>query len=286
MLGGIEIVVLAALLGGVAFALWRRPDKRQSVERWARDSGLQLTSDNRAYVASYLGRTRAFRLIGGLLGLVLPWIWIVVDGALPPKPSDFALFDAMLGYLLGAVVAELSFKRPQDDFPSASLVPRSVSDYLSLWYRVALRVGASLGLALTLWHNTLPDRESSGPDAPPPTIVLVVMIVGAWLTVELFQRYIVARRQPAVNLDLVRADDAIRSASIHALAGAGLALELLVASVMLGEIAGTLSNGLAAWSLGGAAVLLFGSALGSWIHLTRPFQRRELHPPAGEALVR
>ena len=112
------------------------------------------------------------------------------------------------------------------------------------------------------------------------------MIGGTWLTVELFQRYIVARRQPAVNLDLVRADDAIRSASIHALAGAGLALELLVASVVVGEIAGTFNNSLASWSLGSAAVLLFGSALGSWIHLTQPFQRRELHPRVGEALVR
>jgi hypothetical protein len=285
MLGGIEIIVLAALVGGAAIALWRRRDHRQSVERWAQDSGLRLSPDNRAYVSSYLRRTRVFRLSGGLLGLLLPWIWIVAYGSPPPKPFDFALFDALLGYLLGAVVAELSFTRPQGQFPSASLVPRSVSDYLSLWYRIALRVGAGVGLGLTLWYHTLPDREASGPDAPPPMIVLVVMIVGAWLIVELFQRYIVARRQPAVNLDIVRADDAIRSASIHALAGAGLALELLVASVMLGEIAGTFRNGLAAWSVGAAAVLLFGSALGSWIHLTQPFRRRELHPPPGEALV-
>ncbi len=283
MLGGIEIVVLAALVGVAAIALWRRLDQRQSVERWAQESGLQLTADNRALVASYLRRTRAFRLVGGLLGLFLPWI--VVQSALP-KPFDFSLFRALLGYLLGALVAELSFNRPQGEYPSASLVPRSVSDYLSRWYRMALRIGAGLGLGLTLWYNTLPDRATSGPDAPPPTVVLVVMIVGVWLMVELFQRYIVARRQPAVNLDLVRTDDAIRSASIHALAGAGLALELLVASVMLGEVAGTFSNGVAAWSLGGAAVVLFGCALGSWIHLTRPFQRRELHPGTDEALVR
>ncbi|CAN5431515.1 MAG: hypothetical protein ACR2MC_09920 [Actinomycetota bacterium] len=280
MLGGIEIAVLAALVGG-AIVLWRRSERRQSVESWARNSGLQLTPGNRAYVASYLGRTRVFRLIGVLVGLFLPWI----AGALP-KPFDFGLFDALLGYLLGALVAELSFNRPQGEFPSASLVPRSVSDYLALWYRISLPVCASLGLGLTLWYNTLPVRASAGPDAPPPTVVLVVMIVGVWLTVELFQRYIVARRQPAVNLDLVRADDAIRSASIHALAGAGLALELLVASVMLGEVAGTFNNSLVAWSLGSTAVVLFGCALGSWIHLTRPFQRRELHPGTDEVLVR
>jgi hypothetical protein len=283
VLGGIEIIVLAALLGVAAIALWPRLDQRQSIERWAQESGLQLTANNRALVASYLRRTRAFRLVGGLLGLLLPWI--VVQSALP-KPFDFSLFRALLGYLLGALVAELSFNRPQGEFPSASLVPRSVSDYLAHWYRIALPVCASLGLGLTLWYNTLPDRASAGPDAPPPTVVLVVMIVGVWLTVELFQRYIVARRQPAVNLDLVRADDAIRSASIHALAGAGLALELLVASVMLGEVAGTFKNSLVAWSLGSTAVVLFGCALGSWIHLTRPFQRRELHPGTDEVLVR
>ncbi|MDQ3217708.1 MAG: hypothetical protein M3Q18_07665 [Actinomycetota bacterium] len=284
MLGAIEIAVIAAVVGGLAIALWRSLNERQSVERWARDSGLRLTSDNRAYVAAYLRRTRMFRLVGGLIGLFLPWL-AVTNGPLP-KPFDFGLFDALLGYLLGALVAELSFKRPQGEFPSASLVPRSVSDYLARWYRISLRVGAGLGLGLTVWYDTLPDRETSGPGAPPPAIVLVVMIVGAWLTVELFQRYIVARRQPAVDLDLVRADDAIRSASIHALAGAGLALELLVASVMLGEIAGTFNDTLTTWSLGGAAVVLFGSALGSWFHLTRPFERRELHPPGGEAVVR
>ena len=65
MLGAIEIAVIAAVVGGLAIALWRSLNERQSVERWARDSGLRLTSDNRAYVAAYLRRTRMFRLVGG-----------------------------------------------------------------------------------------------------------------------------------------------------------------------------------------------------------------------------
>ncbi len=52
MLGAIEIAVIAAVVGGLAIALWRSLNERQSVERWARDSGLRLTSDNRAYRSS------------------------------------------------------------------------------------------------------------------------------------------------------------------------------------------------------------------------------------------
>jgi len=83
-----------------------------------------------------------------------------------PKPFDFGLFDALLGYLLGALVAELSFKRPQGEFPSASLVPRSVSDYLARWYRISLRVGAGLGLGLTVWYDTLPIAKPPGRARP------------------------------------------------------------------------------------------------------------------------
>ncbi|MGZ5353067.1 MAG: hypothetical protein ACXWX6_02760 [Actinomycetota bacterium] len=55
-----------------------------------------------------------------------------------------------------------------------------------------------------------------------PATLLVVMIVVILITVELLKRSIVRRPQPAVDEDLLRADDAIRSGSIHALVGAGI----------------------------------------------------------------
>ena len=278
------LALCCALIGAGFVAFRPSAHDDRGAERWARDSGLQLTPLNRALVASYIRRTRRFRLVGGFTGLFLPLLSVFTGGPLP-KPFDFGLFDALLGYLLGAVIAELSFKRPQGELPSASLVPRSVTNYLARWYRIALRLATGLGVAVALWYNSIPGHETSGPGAPPPLIVLVIMFAGTWLTIELLQRYIVARRQPVVNLDLVRADDAIRSASIHALAGAGLALQLLVASVMLGEIAET-TEGAATWSLGITAVVLFGCGLGSWVHLTRPFRRRELHPPTGDVPAR
>lgn len=291
ILGGVEIALIVAIAVVAVVALRAQPDQRRLVERWARDSGLRLTPANRPLVASYLRRTRRLRVAGGLIGFFLPLLALFfgpllgAEGPLP-KPFDFGLFDALVGYLLGAVIAELSFKRPRGELPSASLVARSVSDYLAHWYRIALRIGASLGILVATWYQTIPGREPSAASAPPSLIVLLVIVVGTWLTVELLERYIVARPQPAVNIDLLRADDAIRSASIHALAGAGLALELVVASVVLGEIAATYESGVAVWSLGVAAVVLFGCGLGSWIHLTRPFRRRELHPSAGEIATR
>ncbi len=284
-IGAVLIALCCALVGAAFVAFQPSAHHDRGAERWARVSGLQLTPLNRALVASYVGRTRRFRLVGGFSGLFFPLLSIFTGGPLP-KPFDFGLFDALLGYLLGAVIAEVSFRRPRGELPSASLVPRSVTDYLARWYRIALGLGAGVGVVAAIWYETIPGRETSGPGAPPSLIVLLVMILGTWLTVELLQRYIVARPQPAVNVDLLRADDAIRSASIHALAGAGLALELIVASVVLGEIAATYENGVTTWSLGVAAVVLFGCGLGSWVHLTRPFRRRELHPSTGDVPAR
>ena len=47
---------------------------------------------------------------------------------------------------------------------------------------------------------------------------------------EAIERWLVRRPQPFTSPPLVAADDAIRAQSIHALAGAGLALQLLFCS--------------------------------------------------------
>ena len=45
-------------------------------------------------------------------------------------PFDWGLIDALVGYLVGAVVGELTIKRPRGNVPAASLQPRKLSDYL------------------------------------------------------------------------------------------------------------------------------------------------------------
>jgi hypothetical protein len=193
-------------------------------------------------------------------------------------PLDFGLFDALLGYLLGAVIAELTIKRPEAHEPSASLTPRELSDYVPTGFITALRMSALFALILVPLYRLLPARQKLvNLNDFPPEIIIVPTILLIGLGVELLQRYIVARSQPAVESDLVNADDAIRSASVHALAGAGIALELLIVSGQLINLAVVSNVDLLRWTLPVLAVLSFGIAIGSWIHLTKPFHRGQWH---------
>lgn len=278
--GMFEWVVVASLvviLGLVVRAAWRGRG-RWNPTVWAQEMGLQLTPRNEAIVRSYIARTRLLRFTGALLGLFAPVLYLAFVGGPPPVPVDLWLFDALLGYLLGAVIAELTIKRPKADQPRASLVPRELSDYLPTRLITAHRMSALVALALVPLYRLLPARENLiNLNDFPPEVVLVPTIFLIGVGVELLQRYIVARSQPAVESDLVNADDAIRSASVHALAGAGIALELLIVSAQLLNLAVVSDLQVLRWTLPALALLSFGIAIGSWVHLTKPFHREQWH---------
>jgi hypothetical protein len=279
-LGMFEFVVIATLLvilGLVVRTAWSGRG-RWNPTVWAQQMDLQLTPRNEPIVRSYIARTRLLRFAGGLLGFFAPTIYQVYAGVPPPVPVDFGLFDALLGYLLGAVIAELTIKRPKADEPSASLIPRDLSDYVPTRFITALRMSALVALVLVPLYRLLPARQNLVDlnDFPPEIVILpTILLVG--FGVELLQRYIVARSQPAVESDLVNADDAIRSASVHALAGAGIALELLIVSGQLLNLAVVSNLQLLRWTLPVLALLSFAIAIGSWVHLTKPFHRGHWH---------
>jgi hypothetical protein len=278
--GIFEWGVIAALLvlsGLVMKTMWAGRG-RWNPATWAQQMDLQLTPRNEAIVRSYIARTRLLRFTGALLGLFAPWIYQAFVGGPPPVPVDFGLFDALLGYLLGAVIAELTIKRPKADEPSASLMPRELSDYVPTRYITALRISALVALVLVPLYRLLPARQNlvNLNDFPPEFVILpMILLIG--IGVELLERYIVARSQPAVESDLVNADDAIRSASVHALAGAGIALELLIVSGQLLNLAVVSNLQLLRWTLPALALLAFAIAIGSWVHLTKPFHRGQWH---------
>jgi hypothetical protein len=278
--GAFEWVVVASLiviLGLVLKAAWTGRG-RWNPTVWAQQVDLQLTPRNEAIVRSYIARTRLLRFTGALLGFFAPTIYQAFVGNPPPVPVDFVLFDAMLGYLLGAVIAELTIKRPKADEPSASLTPRELSDYVPTGFITALRTSALIALALVPLTRLLPARQNLvnlNDFAPEIVILPTILLIG--VGVELLQRYIVARSQPAVESDLVNADDAIRSASVHALAGAGIALELLIVSGQFINLAVVSTLELLRWTFPVLALLSFGIAIGSWIHLTKPSHRGGWH---------
>jgi hypothetical protein len=214
------------------------------VERWARDHDVELTPETRPLVARYLRNARIHRTWGGVAGAVLPSVVEYVftgrvqvlgfgtDGTSAP----LAFGSIFVGYLLGALYAEVSLARPAGGARRiASLVRRDLQQYLPRKVIVAQRaltVGGGLGV-VALGLVPYP-AEVSDPSLPGLVIAaLVVLGLGAGL--ELIERWVVRRPQPYAGPDLVAADDAIRAQSVRSVAGAGLALlSLLCCGVALG----------------------------------------------------
>ena len=98
-------------------------------------------------------------------------------------------------------------------------------------------------------------------------IWIAVGAVAVLVVVEVTLRYIANRRQPGSPADLVAADDALRSTSMHATIGAGLALAFLLAGGAFAGI-GLLSDiQILRWA---AVPLAFGSmiaAVVAWLEL-------------------
>jgi hypothetical protein len=203
---------------------------------WAQARGLELTPENRPIVARYLRRARVLRICGALAGVLVPTlvelVWhgeLVVlgfhgDGTGAPYAGPM---EAYIGYLLGALAAEVSLARPRDPRRSASLVPRVLDDYLPrrlLLAQRALSAAVVLGIVLT----GLVPYSSAASDPDWSALAGGAAVFGGFAVgLELVERWIVRRPQPFTSASLVSADDAIRAQSVHTLAGAGLALLLL-----------------------------------------------------------
>lgn len=278
-------LVVLALIGREVFHRRVGLRARWEPSTWAESVGLVLTKRNLEFVRSYIRRTQALRIAGGLMGVATPVVYSAYAGEELPAPFDFGLFTGLAGYLLGAVLAEVVVRRARTDPPAALLVPRHVDDYLPAFHSMALRGSAALAVFLFVIYLFIArggpnDRADAflSPFVAVPTIVAIV------LGVEILQRYIVRQPQPAAESDLVDADDAIRSASVHALAGAGIALELLISSVVILAIGVISDIRLVRWTLPWVAVICLGAALGSWTDLTQPrhwkVRRPQLRPGA------
>ena len=258
-LGPVEMLVLAAV---VAFAVLLvvgmvRAARPEAAHEWAARHGVELSDRTRPMVTAYLTRSRRFRLVGALAGLVVP------------LGTDVPGFELLVGYLLGALVAELSHRRlTPDGAMAASLSPRVLGDYVPGHVPVVLRgvsVAAAVLLPLHVWG---PQRR-----APGVTVDEAAMAMGGLaalvlpLVVEYLLRRMVARPQPAVAPDLVAVDDAIRAASAHTAAGAGIGACLLVLGALSAAVGLTSDVGVLRWVLPSLGIGLFFAGLAFWLRL-------------------
>jgi hypothetical protein len=197
---------------------------------WSEAHGLHLTPVNRPMVRWYLRNARVLRTWGALAGIFLPALAAAALNGQPQVPQGWTWI--FVGYLVGALYAELSLVRPIGPGPrAASIVPRDLEHYLP---RPLVRAQRGVGVATVIGAlvvGVLPYGERSPGGAPNTAVVVALGLVAAAFAVglERLQRWLVERPQPFVDPELLAADDAIRSQSVHSLAGAGLAILLLLA---------------------------------------------------------
>lgn len=136
------------------------------------------------------------------------------------------MLQALAGWFVGAVVAEARLaRRPAGQRRVASLQPRDPAAYLSWPARLVLPAALAVSLALGLLAlvASLAGRGVDGRSALLAPIVAVAVAGVVWAV----RNRVLTRPQPAdLPPDQRAADDAIRSRSLHVLAGAGAALVL------------------------------------------------------------
>ena len=273
--------LLSTLIGfipGAGMLVWGLvralvPPSQRALTRWAARYGLHLSDVNRSLISRYLQRTRSLQMAGAGVGWIATGVFVTGTGQFVPL-FGVPLMIAIAGYLLGAVIAEASFLRqlaPPTGMRSAALTPRALLDYvprLTVW---ALRALPAVVVVLAVLYALTP-KHAETPSDVSPTLVLAAsaLVVVVAFAVDRLLKAIVARPQPAINAELMAADDAIRARSIHALSGAGVGLVLVgIGAALFALQYASTNDALGAW-LGYPATLAILLSLLSWVRLGHP----------------
>ena len=270
-MGPTELLALGVVVTIVAIWLGRRMGADDAeVKRWAEATGIDLTPESTLVVQRYLLWNRRGRRIGAFLGFISPWLYSGVSGRTFDE-GGWALSLMLVGYLLGALVAELVVDRGRVTGSIAVMQPRRLVDYLSVRLLTAQRALGALALAMILPYGLL--QPGSSIDLPGVGTIAWFGLGGASIAVivEMIERRIVARRQSLADITDVEVDDAIRSTSIHVVAGAGLALLIQFAGPL---VAITLAAGIpgeAGGIVGGVTIVVaFLLSITCWISVAHP----------------
>jgi hypothetical protein len=243
------VLLFVAIGGALTYAL--RPVTPLAAELWAGRRGLGAECVSAA--RGDLRRIRTWRTIPAVLGAaigVAPTtaynLALDVQGA-PPSAAALDLLSiantppydpltlALVGYLLGTVVAELTRRAPaREPGRRAHLETRTPTGYLvpvARWLPRTLAVATLIAVA---------GARSAGSDRTWWPVALALLLVGA---VEIVQRWVVRRPQRVDPGAPLRVDDVLRSSAAHGIAGGASALLLIVAADAFSGLVSTLWAG-------------------------------------------
>jgi hypothetical protein len=265
-------ILIGALIVAVA-ALGFRGARDSHIKKWEKTYGVTLDGDDEAVVERRLTHVRRTRTLGAIVGFV--GVSILRSGNAEQAIWLQPLFGAGAGYLAAAVLTEITLGpllRPP--MAGASLVPRTFTAYLPRYAAVVLVAIPLLAAGLITPYASLFRRS---PIADLPSLATFVAVASGIAAISLVAAIGVLatlrRPQPFAGAHLVALDDAFRAASVHALVGAAVTLELMLLVSLFSFLqnadavdgAGRLN---ALFTLG--ALLASAMAVASWVILGHP----------------
>jgi len=253
---------------GCAVDVARGPVSRGRLERFARRQLLQITPGNGNHVIRYLASTRRWRVAGLVGGILVSSTWYAATEGFR---IDF--LTLLAGWFAGALVAEVAMaRRSLGQRRTASLEPRLPGAYLprTAWAFPAVAAALSVAVATATAIAAALDRAEPSWAAAFWAVVALAVAV----TVRAAQGYVLRRPQPLADPDVLAADDAIRSRSLHVLSGGGAALILYCVLGQFGSAHSTFGGGVDQAVAAAATVTLFAAPALGWIVATAAWRVR------------
>jgi hypothetical protein len=254
------------------------------IVNWASWFNLGLTPENKSAVRRYLQLSRRCRTAGGLVGFLAPTIYfqVVTPGHQPDDVGGWVVMLMLVGYLLGALIAEVVIDPPWRRSENAVAVPVRLGDHLPTYAVVLQRgLGISSVLLVGLYALLEPDARISGLPDVAQVAGFGFAAVCIAVVIEACQRRIIARPRSVTGEVGVGTDNAIRASSLHVIAGGGIALLGNIAGPMfiLSLVAVAAESGPTAWLAFVAFGIVFLASMYFWLYFGKPggfgIRRRE-----------
>lgn len=252
------VTTVFSFVPAILFLWWGFRPMGARTDVWARARSVLLTDETRPYVSARLRRAGRWRTVGFTLGWLAPYAHLWLTRSAFGQPSLGYL--TLVGYVVAALGAELSSPRQSLASGAAELSVRDIERYLPTAARKWVHIVAVASVAATAAYGLLPQRPTGGsPDARGfalGTVVVLALLVAA----EILPRLVVRHPQPFHSSGLLTADDALRSWSAHAVAGALLATMLVVLSRQVVQLGSESDVQLLRWTgpVTGALLLVLG----------------------------